>query len=119
MGVFGDIERFVDRHRECGVPGDGADLPTDGYWVRLECSCGAEFECWVTEADAEADLLRSDCDHLHERFDRSEAKDPRSRIESVFGPLGIAIIRRRRHLLNGRRVCCMPVTWLYPTASTR
>jgi hypothetical protein len=38
----------------------GADPPTDGYWVWLECSCGAEFECWVTAAGAEHDLLWSD-----------------------------------------------------------
>ena len=60
MGMFEKIERFVDRHRGCDVLSGGAATPTDdGYVVRLECSCGAEFEWWVTEADAEYDLLRS------------------------------------------------------------
>jgi hypothetical protein len=60
MGMFEEIKGFVAQHRGCGVQGGAADPPTDdGYSVRLECACGAEFECWVTEADAEHDLLRS------------------------------------------------------------
>jgi hypothetical protein len=47
MGVYSELR------------GDADPLTPEGYRLWATCSCGARFERWVTEQDAEADLLRS------------------------------------------------------------
>ena len=61
MGVYTELRGFVQAHRACGVLRGGADPETSaGYCLWVTCPCGACFERWVTPADAEADLLRSE-----------------------------------------------------------
>jgi hypothetical protein len=59
--MFHDLEQFVSAHRPCGeLPGDVGELePSQGYLVRVSCSCGAAFERWVTPDAADRDLLGS------------------------------------------------------------
>ena len=60
MGVFHEIERFVQSHRTCGILTWQADTPTpEGYGLWLTCPCGALFGAWVTAEAAEDDLLYS------------------------------------------------------------
>jgi hypothetical protein len=59
-GVYSTLRGFALAHRSCGeLRGDADPLTPDGYRLWVACSCGARFERWVTEDDAEADLLRS------------------------------------------------------------
>jgi hypothetical protein len=47
--MFAELERFATAHRPCGVlTSDVGKLTDAGYVVHLACSCGAEFERWVT-----------------------------------------------------------------------
>jgi hypothetical protein len=58
--MYPDLERFVAAHRPCGgLTSDGGELTDTGYRAQLVCSCGAEFERWVTADAADRDLLRS------------------------------------------------------------
>ena len=60
MGVYSDLRSFALAHRGCGeLRGDTDPLTPAGYRLWVACSCGARFERWATEDDAEADLLRS------------------------------------------------------------
>lgn len=60
MGVFAEVEAFVERHRGCGELTGDAEPPTPyGYSLWLTCRCGATMERWVTPEIAEDDLLRS------------------------------------------------------------
>ncbi len=57
VGVFADIEAFVQEHRGCGQLEGGAGEPGPyGYGVRLSCLCGASLTRWVTPAAAERAL---------------------------------------------------------------
>ena len=59
-GVYSELRGFALALRECGeLRGDADPLTAEGYRLWARCSCGARFEQWVTEDDAEADLLRS------------------------------------------------------------
>ncbi len=61
MGVYAELRGFVLAHRPCGVLRGNAEALTEtGYRVWVICPCGARFERWVTQEDADADLLRSD-----------------------------------------------------------
>ncbi|MFQ5828297.1 MAG: hypothetical protein ACE5JD_03960 [Candidatus Methylomirabilia bacterium] len=60
MSLFADVQRFVHAHRPCGELTYDAGEPTPrGYWLCLDCSCGAVFDRCVTPEDADEDLLRS------------------------------------------------------------
>lgn len=55
--VAEELEAFVARHRACGeMTGDATNLTPTGYLVWISCPCGARFERWVGEAQAQADL---------------------------------------------------------------
>jgi hypothetical protein len=61
MGIYTELRGFVQAHRTCGVLQGNADQKTpEGYCLWVKCPCGASFERWVTPADTEADLLRSE-----------------------------------------------------------
>jgi hypothetical protein len=58
MSRFEDVEQFVRDHRACGTltpitssPGRG------GYLLILSCSCGQQFQRWVTAEEAETGSL--------------------------------------------------------------
>jgi hypothetical protein len=58
-GVYAALRVFALEHRGCGaLRGDADPLTPEGYRLWARCSCGARLERWVTERDAEADLLR-------------------------------------------------------------
>ncbi len=60
MGIFPEVEAFVEAHRGCGDLRWITSSPTpSGYLVRVICSCGVVFERWVLPQDAEEDLLLS------------------------------------------------------------
>jgi hypothetical protein len=59
MGLAADLERFVTAHRACGqLVGDATEPILSGYRVWIACPCGARFDQWVTDVDAE-DLMWS------------------------------------------------------------
>jgi hypothetical protein len=59
-GVYAEVRDFALAHRGCGeLRGDAGPLTPQGYRLWASCACGAGLERWVTEQDAEADLLRS------------------------------------------------------------
>lgn len=58
MGIFPEVEEFVQAHRLCGQLSWIAPPPTPrGYRVRMTCPCGAILDRWVTPELAERDLL--------------------------------------------------------------
>jgi hypothetical protein len=60
MAIYAALRGFVQAHRGHGVLRGDAEPPTAaGYRLWVACPCGARFERWVIESDAEADLLRS------------------------------------------------------------
>ncbi len=60
MGVYAELRGFVLAHLDCGqLRGDADPLTTSGYRLWIRCPCGSRFKRWVTQQDAEADLLRS------------------------------------------------------------
>ena len=59
-GHFPAVERFVESHRSCeAMFSRVGDLTSAGYSVRLRCSFGARFACWVTCEQADLDLVFS------------------------------------------------------------
>jgi hypothetical protein len=60
-GVYADLRGFVLAHRPCaGSRRADAGQPTaNGYRLLVVCGCRAEFTRWVTQDDADEDLLRS------------------------------------------------------------
>ncbi len=60
MGIFADIQKFIEEHHDCGDLARHALPPTlDGYRVMLACSCGETFDRWVTPEAARHDLIYS------------------------------------------------------------
>ena len=60
MGIFPEVEAFVQTHLACGELAWVADQPTPhGYRLRIACPCGAVFDQWVTPEAAEDDLLKT------------------------------------------------------------
>jgi hypothetical protein len=59
--MFHDLAQFVTAHRPCGklTGGVGELESSQGYLVRVSCSCGAAFERWVIPDAVDRDLLRS------------------------------------------------------------
>jgi hypothetical protein len=57
--VYDAIRVFRLEHKSCGqLRGDAEPLTLEGYWIWAACSCGKRLDRWVTEDDAEFDLLR-------------------------------------------------------------
>ena len=60
MGIFEEIQKFVEDHRPCGEVTGRAQPPTvDGYRVRMVCTCGDMYDRWVTPEAARRDLIFS------------------------------------------------------------
>jgi hypothetical protein len=60
MGIFEDIQKFIDEHRPCGEVTGRANPPTvKGYRVWMECSCGDVLDRFVTPEAARHDLIFS------------------------------------------------------------
>ena len=60
MGVFPEVEEFVQAHCSCGELSWIANQPTPkGYRLRIACPCGTIFDRWVTPEAAENDLLQT------------------------------------------------------------
>jgi hypothetical protein len=60
VGVFAEVEAFVERYHSCGeLTADAEPLTPCGYTLWLTCRCGATMEQWITPEIAEDDLLRS------------------------------------------------------------
>jgi hypothetical protein len=60
MGVFDDIQKFIEAHRPCGEVTGRAQPPTsDGYRVWVVCICGDILDRWVTPEAARYDLIHS------------------------------------------------------------
>jgi hypothetical protein len=54
MSRFEDVEQFVREHRGCGTLTPIASSPgRGGYLLILSCSCGQQFQRWVTAEEAE------------------------------------------------------------------
>jgi len=60
MGIFEDIQKFIDDHRPCGEVSGRAHPPTaNGYRVWMACSCGDVLDRFVTPEAARHDLIYS------------------------------------------------------------
>jgi len=60
MGVFEDVQRFIEAHARCGEVTRMAQPPTArGYRIVVTCACGEVFERWVTPEAARHDLIHS------------------------------------------------------------
>ena len=60
MGVFEDVQRFIEAHARCGQVTRVAYPPTaNGYRIMVKCPCGAVFDRWVTPEAARHDLIHS------------------------------------------------------------
>lgn len=57
MGVFADVEAFVQEHRGCGpLEGDAGEPGPLGHRVAIRCPSGARLDRWVTVEMAEREL---------------------------------------------------------------
>lgn len=60
MGVYSDIQQFIESHKRCGQVTGHVQTPTpEGYSVSVACACGEELSRWVTPAAARYDLIFS------------------------------------------------------------
>lgn len=60
MSVYHKLQAFVRTHRTCGMLRSLAEPPTkSGYFLWIDCSCGATFERWVMSHNEHEGLLRS------------------------------------------------------------
>jgi hypothetical protein len=61
MGVYREIQDFVEAHKGCGgkVTGSVARPTAEGYGVSVSCGCGEELKRWVTPESARHDLIYS------------------------------------------------------------
>jgi hypothetical protein len=60
MGVYREIQDFVEAHKTCGkVTGSVARPTAEGYGVSVSCACGEELKRWVTPESARHDLIYS------------------------------------------------------------
>jgi hypothetical protein len=54
-----DLQEFVHDHRPHSALTVDATKPAwNGYLLAVACPCGVVFERWVTQEDADADLVR-------------------------------------------------------------
>jgi hypothetical protein len=54
-----DLQGFVHDHRVHGsLTADATPPAWNGYLLTVACPCGVVFERWITQVDAELDLLR-------------------------------------------------------------
>jgi hypothetical protein len=60
-GVYHQIQRFVEAHRDCGgkVRGQVQPPSPDGYAISVSCVCGESFSRWVTPEAARYDMIFS------------------------------------------------------------
>ena len=60
MGIFPEVEAFVQAHRACGELTWITTQPTPkGYRLWIACPCGASVDRWVTRETAEDDLVHT------------------------------------------------------------
>ncbi len=60
MGIYREIQKFVEAHQSCGkVSGTVATPTAEGYSVSVSCTCGEEMSRWVTPESARYDLIYS------------------------------------------------------------
>ncbi len=60
MGVYSEIQQFIESHKSCGQVTGHVQTPTpEGYSVSVTCACGKEMSRWVTPAAARYDLIFS------------------------------------------------------------
>ena len=60
MGIYPEVQHFLEVHRACGEVTKEAGRPTaDGYRIYVACACGAVLDRWVTPEDARHDLVHS------------------------------------------------------------
>jgi hypothetical protein len=60
MGVYREIQQFVEAHKGCGKVRGTVQPPTaDGYAVSVACACGEGLSRWVTPESARHDLIFS------------------------------------------------------------
>jgi hypothetical protein len=60
MGIFPEVQRFLQAHRDCGEVTKEAGRPSaDGYRIHVACPCGAVLDRWVTPAAARHDLVHT------------------------------------------------------------
>lgn len=60
MGVFDEIQEFIESHKPCGRVTGTVDMPTaEGYSVYVDCACGQKFTRWVSAEAARHDLIYS------------------------------------------------------------
>jgi hypothetical protein len=60
MGIYPEVQHFLEVHRSCGEVTKEAGRPTaDGYRIYVACACGAVLDRWVTPEDARHDLVHS------------------------------------------------------------
>lgn len=60
MGIYPEILRFLETHRDCGEVTKEAGRPrADGYQIHVACPCGAVLDRWVTPEDARHDLVHT------------------------------------------------------------
>ncbi len=60
MGIFPEVQKFLETHRDCGEPTKELGPPSaDGYQLHVACPCGAVLDHWVTPADARHDLVHT------------------------------------------------------------
>jgi hypothetical protein len=60
VSLLADLEEFVHDHRvHRALTADGTPPAWSGYLLTVTCPCGVVFERWITQVDAELDLLRA------------------------------------------------------------
>jgi len=61
MGVYREIQAFVEAHKDCGgkVTGTVARPTAEGYGVSVTCPCGEALNRFVTPESARHDLIYS------------------------------------------------------------
>ena len=60
MGIYEDIQKFIEDHRPCGEVTGRTQPPTvKGYRVCMTCTCGDVLDRWVTPEAARHDLIYS------------------------------------------------------------
>lgn len=54
MGMFGEVQGFLDDHHLCGGLAVDTCPPTSpfGYYFALTCCCGGSLDRWVTPEEA-------------------------------------------------------------------
>ncbi|PYM14729.1 MAG: hypothetical protein DMD81_17045 [Candidatus Rokuibacteriota bacterium] len=60
LGVFRQIQEFVEVHKACGKVTGTVEPPTaEGYTVCVTCACGEELSQWVSPESARFDIIFS------------------------------------------------------------